>query len=329
MGRLTKPSGRGGAGGAPASTTPTPTPIMGSVSEGWRLQKEWYPLLPHTKLMLYGESGTGKSTMAATYVEVARELDLPVLVVGFDPPSKMSPYREVGYDVTEVSDPEFAAYYDQLGVRAEDVVDKDGKLLLRIEMYIDDDLTKPNVIDALEARFGGFGQDAPNWFAVIRDSMSFLSYAALQRAKARLPIDAANEARGQTTNITWYNMAKQDVEREVKSRGLWWKTNLVDIYHTSEEKTEFADTIVRGISAIGKLKDELPYGYDEIYKVRIDPKRKTEDGNFCRFLQTRHDNVWTATSVTAKAPNPCEPNYRALWRNWQAMKEAKGVTPTG
>ena len=48
------------------------------------------------------------------------------------------------------------------------------------------------------------------------------------------------------------------MERFVKSQGLWWDTNLVDIYHTSEDKSEFADTLVRGILAVGKLKDELP-----------------------------------------------------------------------
>ena len=46
-----------------------------------------------------------------------------------------------------------------------------------------------------------------------------------------------------------------------------------------------------------------------------------------RYLQTRHDTVWTATSVTAKAPNPCDAHYLALWENWVAAKEAKGITP--
>ena len=96
---------------------------------------------------------------------------------------------------------------------------------------------------------------------------------------------------------------------------------------TSEDKSEFADTLVRGILAVGKLKDELPPGYDEIYKVKIDMKTKDERGFHRRYLQTRHDTVWTATSVTAKAPNPCDAHYLSLWENWVAEKEAKGITP--
>ena len=56
-------------------------------------------------------------------------------------------------------------------------------------------------------------------------------------------------------------------------------------------------------------------------------KQKDEQGFHRRYLQTRHDTIWTATSVTAKAPNPCDAHYLALWENWEQAKIAKGITP--
>ena len=320
---------------APVSTSSLPTSSPGGSNSAltfhaYRLPEIWIPRLPKTKVMLYGESGTGKSTFAATYSDAAKVVGKPILVVGMDPPSKMSPYRDVGYDCVRVGEDDplgLYQWYLDNGVLAEDVVDRDGNTLIRIECYLDPDPDNPVAANVLEARFAAFGPSASDWYAVIRDSMTFFQYAVLRQAKIRLPIDAANEAKGQTTNLTWYNMVKMGVERFVKSQGLWWDTNLVDIYHTSEDKSEFADTLVRGILAVGKLKDELPPGYDEIYKVKIDMKTKDERGFHRRYLQTRHDAVWTATSVTAKAPNPCDAHYLSLWENWVAAKEAKGIKP--
>lgn len=280
--------------------------------------------------MLYGESGTGKSTFAATYSTAARVVGKPILVVGMDPPSKMSPYRDVGYDYVRVGEDDplgLYQWYADNGVMAEDVLGANGEWLFRIECYLDPDPNNPVALDVLTARFAEFGPTASDWYAVIRDSMTFFQYAALRKAKEIRKIPDEMVAKGQTTDLTWYNMVKMDVERFVKSQGLWLDTNLVDIYHTSEDKSEFADTLVRGILAVGKLKDELPPGYDEIYKVKIDMKTKDEQGFHRRYLQTRHDTIWTATSVTAKAPNPCDAYYLALWENWEKAKIAKGIQP--
>ena len=100
-------------GGQPAAPAPTPTSSTATVSGGssagaatsnYRLPEVWIPRLPKTKVMLYGESGTGKSTFAVTYSDAARVVGKPILVVGMDPPSKMSPYRDVGYDCVRVGE---------------------------------------------------------------------------------------------------------------------------------------------------------------------------------------------------------------------------------
>ena len=81
-------------GGQPSAPAPTPTSSTATVSGGssgattsnYRLPEVWIPRLPKTKVMLYGESGTGKSTFAATYSDAARVVGKPILVVGMEHP---------------------------------------------------------------------------------------------------------------------------------------------------------------------------------------------------------------------------------------------------
>lgn len=321
----------------PASApTPSHTPApMAAASEGWRLPAAWVPKLPNTKLLLYGDSGTGKSTFTATYSEAARVIGMPMLVFAFDPPSKMTPYRDVGVESVPVQDQAMREWYEASGIEAEDVIDAQGNLLIRIECYVDPDPENPRAADTLEARLGGFYNDAPNWYAVVFDSMTFYQNASIRRAQKRLNFTIDKMfAKGEGVDMRqWSGIAKMDIQRTLLHQALWWKTNVVAIHHTSEEKTEFADTVVRGISTVGKLKSDMPPGFDEMYRVKLNMKERIRDASgretedYKRILQTRHDSLWAATSVTAKAPNPCEPHYLALWQNWQAKMEGKGVKP--
>ncbi|TXH45776.1 MAG: hypothetical protein E6Q97_30830 [Desulfurellales bacterium] len=322
---------------APASApTPSHTPApMAATSEGWRLPTAWVPKLPNTKLLLYGDSGTGKSTFASTYSEAAKVMGKPLLILGFDPPSKMTPYRDIGVESVPVQDPAMAEWYASAGIEAEDVLDAQGNLLARIECYVDPDPNEPRAADAVEARLADFYNDARNWYAVVFDSMTFYQQACLRRVQKRMAFTPEKMfAKGEGIDMRqWYAVAKMDIERLIMHQAFWWPTNIVAIHHTGEDKGEFGDTVVRGILSIGKLKDALPPGFDEIYRVKLNMKERIRDASgretedYKRTLQTRHDSLWVATSVTAKAPNPCEPHYLALWQNWQAKMEGKGVKP--
>jgi len=311
----------------PASNTPGAGPLpvphveqaVAQVAASWTMPHDWYARLPFIHLLLYGDSGSGKSTFAATFVALARATGKPMLVLALDPPGKMAPYREAGR-VTPVNDPEFATYYTDAGIMAEDVCDENGKCLIRIEYYLDPDPAEPRAMDQIEARLTGFEHQATDWSTVVFDSMSFFMHAGLRRAAKRNPIP---ENKNQVIDLTWYSALKADVERVLKSQAVWWLTNVVAIFHTNEEKAEFADTLVRGILATGKLPAELPPGFDEIYRVKLVMGQKVGEDHR-RVLQTRHDTIWAATSVTCKAPNPCEPNFEAIWQNYVESRLAKG-----
>lgn len=307
----------------PTSAGPLPNPPLEQsiaqpqLAQAWQVPVEWYPRLPFIHLLLYGDSGSGKTTFAATFAALAQALGKPMLVLAFDPPGKMAPYREVGVS-GPVKDPTLAAYYIEQGIMAEDICDADGKTLVTIEYYLDPDPAKPVAADQIEARLTGFEHDAPNWSCVIMDSMTFFMHACLRRAACRNPIP---ESKNQEIDLTWYSSVKANVERLLKSQAVWWLTNIIAIFHTNTEKSEFADTLVRGILATGKLPSELPPGFDEIYRVKLVMGQKSGD-EYRRVLQTRHDTIWAATSVTAKAPNPCEPHYDALWENYVKSRTA-------
>jgi hypothetical protein len=264
---------------------------------------------------------------------------LPLLVCAFDPPSKMSPYKDhpLVRDVVPVQDPAFVDYYAQLGLLAEDLVGADGQLLCRIEYYVDPDPDNPQAADMVDARFVDFFSQASGWYGVVFDSMTFYQLASIRRAQKRLNFSIDKMfAAGQGVDMRqWYGIAKLDIDRVIRHQMLWWPTNGIAVHHTGEsaDKGEFADTTVRGIATVGKLLTELPPGFDEMYRVKLNMKSKVrnaegkETEDYMRMLQTRHDNLWAATSVTAKAPNPCDPHYLALWENWVAAKEAKGIQP--
>lgn len=304
------------------SAGPFPVPQLEPVqaakqsAQAWRLPLDWYARLPFIHLLLYGDSGSGKTTFAATFAALAQAIGKPMLVLALDPPGKMAPYREVGI-VRPVSDAEFSIYYRDAEIMAEDICDENGKLLIRVEYYLDPDPENPVAANQLEARLTGFEHQATEWSTVVFDSMTYFMHGSLRRAAKNNPTKA-----GQIIDLTWYSQLKADVERTLKSQAVWWLTNVVAIFHTNQEKAEFADTLVRGILATGKLPSELPPGFDEIYRVKLVMGQKSGE-DYRRVLQTRHDTIWAATSVTAKAPNPCEPHFENIWQNYVEARTAK------
>lgn len=255
---------------------------------------------PHTCAFL-GDSGTGKSTLAAQYPHTGER---PQLVIMFDPPAKAYPYQE-GLEVQRSDDP----LYAEMGMYADDCFDAESNWVRRIEYYIDPDPNQPRAAQNIEYRLGGFEASAMDWSSVVFDSMSFYQYACLRKAKHLFPMPAGKE---QGSNLAWYNQVKEDVNRLVRSQAVWWPITSIFIFHTSEEKTEFASEVVRGMAAVGKLPTELPSGLAEMYRLYV----QRSGDQYHHRVQTKHDGLWMATSIIAHAPSPCEANFRKLWANF-------------
>lgn len=312
--KLGKPGSQPPAGSVPAPTGQIEhhAPMSGS---GVGLQgsraytdAELLAIIPPHTCCIYGDSGTGKSTLAAKYPKTGER---PQLVLAFDPPSKAHPYK-AGLRVERNLD----EFYESAGIVAEDCFDHEGALVRRVEHYIDPDVDKPRAVANVEARLAGFYSEAASWSSVVFDSMSFFQYGAMRRAKFMFPMPAGKE---QGSNLAWYNQVKEDVNRIVRSQAVWWPTTTIFIFHTSEDKAEFASETVRGILAVGKLPGELPSGFSEMYHLSV----KRVGDQYIHQAKTKHDGLWAATSIIAHAPSPCEPNFRSLWMNYLSAHQPK------
>ncbi|MDE2099271.1 MAG: AAA family ATPase [Patescibacteria group bacterium] len=299
-----------------ASAGPMPTlmpghsiaiPAQEAANPAWSDAGILEAIPPHV-CALIGDSGTGKSTLAAKFPKTSER---PQLVFAFDPPGKMYPYKE-GYDVVPIED----EYYASVGMKAESVLDADGREVRRIEYFVDPNPDLPRAAANVEQRLVGFDATAHEWSSVVFDSMTFYQYAALRRARYQFPMPPGKE---QGQNLAWYSQVKQDVERVVKSQAVWWPTNVIFIFHTNEEKAEFASETLRGLLAVGKLPAELPPGFSEMYRLYV---QRVGDNHVHR-VQTKHDGLWMATSIIAHAPSPCEADFRALWANFLATRTPK------
>ena len=267
------------------------------------------PRYPHIHCLLYGESGSGKSSFWATAIRYwAQVFNEPSLVMTFDPWDKATPYRELG-----AVQPNEDAYYKQLGIEVDDIVDDNKNVIVRIEYYAEPVPDDPKAYDIFESRMRGFEAQARSWASVAIDSMTFMQRASLLRWKKVNPLESTK----QHSNLSWYGGMAEDATNTVMSRACWWKTNVCIICHIDENKDDLADFgAVRSVALAGKLSKRAPAGFGEVYRMRIVPSQK-QNGEYLRELQTRGDTSWVANSLVAKAPNPCQPSYEALWANWK------------
>lgn len=278
---------------------------------------------PDIHLMLYGESGSGKSTFWAGAIRYfATKYKEPSLMLMFDPWDKATPYLELGDKVVDCEE----TFYTDLGIAAHDVLDARGNLIVRIEYYADPDPDNPSAYNKFERRMQGFEQQALSWASVGLDSMTFMQHATLQKWKKLNPIDSVK----QQTNISWYGGVAEDAGKVLMSRAVWWRTNVCVMCHVNEDKDEYADFgVLKGVALTGKLSKRAPSGFGEVYRMCFG-SGKDASGNQKRELQTRANGMWIGNSLVAKAPNPCEPDYAALWVNWRRAKGLpdKEDTPT-
>lgn len=279
---------------------------------------------PNLHCLLYGEGAAGKTTFAAQYIyRLFQDHGLPSLVLAFDPPGKMWPYFELGEQV-----PCEESFYAPWGIPVTDVLDPDGNLIVRIEQYAEMEnvnlahsagmQANPRAWMNFNARLTYFGAEAPNYGVVALDSMTGLIYANMCLQRFLKPMQAFEKG---TDTRQWYALATDDVEGLLKSRLPWWQTTVFTICHVADDKKkeEFAEGTLRGVSLVGRLNGNVIQTYEEMWRMGVRPDM-ARMGEYERVLQTRSSPLYSATSLIAKAPNPCLPNYDAIWQNYRNKK---------
>lgn len=279
---------------------------------------------PNPHCLLYGEGASGKTSFIAQYMlRLHQDHGLPSLVLAFDPPGKMWPYYELG-EAVPCEEP----FYQQWGIPVTDVLDPEGNLIVRLEQYAEPEninlaqaagmQANPKAWMNFNARLASFGLEAPNYGAVALDSMTGLIYANMCLQRVVKPMQAFASG---TDTRQWYSMATDDVEGLLKSRLPWWQTAVFVSCHVAEDKNkeEYAEGKLRGVSLIGRLSGNAIQCYEEMWRMVVVPDLQ-KPGQYRRELQTRSSTLYSATSLILKAPNPCLPDYDALWSNYRNKK---------
>lgn len=250
--------------------------------------------------LLYGESGTGGSTGAATFPK-------PMLVFFFDPFGKDVPYLKRGAP-SELLE-------DDLQTPIRQVLSPKGRLLIQVE-YFQDDYTVDERGRLIDGRVGAYARflrrmarfnrdEYPQWRTVVFDSVTFMGLAARKMHQFSLNPNAKDPRQ-------WYGGEKETMEEMLMIRCGSLPMNTVIRMHVEVDKDEVTGQLFRSPAAVGKLGRALPSGYSEVYRTFTTYDSQTKQNSY--WWQTASDAQWQA-QTHINAPNPCPQDYRALWED--------------
>lgn len=239
--------------------------------------------------LVYGDSGSGKSTFAATYPK-------PMLVWMWDPWGKETPYLKRG-EPSNVAMDSATPYRDVTSRNT-------GKLLVRVEYYLDADFTSPEAYHRFLTRMARLQQEYDQWATCVFDSVTFAELTARKWHQYALNRTAKDGRQ-------WFGGSTDLIEEMLMGRLAALPMNVVVCAHVDEDKDELHGTFVRTPKMPGqRLRKGVMAAFSEVYRACI---TKDEQGQRTHVLQTRGDNQWAASSQIG-APDPAYPDYKALWQ---------------
>ena len=243
--------------------------------------------------LIYGESGSGKSSCAATWPK-------PLLGCFFDPLFKERPYL-----YTRSGKPRGVITREVEGAVPVDEARGDtGNLLVRIEHYLDADVKNPRAYADFLARMSRIHDDIQAWKIVtlVIDSVTFMELAARKEQQYRLNPTARDPRQ-------WFNGSTDTLEEVLMINVGTLPINVVVIAHIDEQKDDLHGTMVRNPAAPGRLRKRGAGGYSEVYRAYV---HREDNGDPVYAWQTRSDQFFNALSLF-NVPNPCAQGYKELW----------------
>lgn len=267
---------------------------------------------PFGQFLVYAPAGAGKSSLFATFPK-------PMVVLGFDRPSKMGPYLKRG-----IAGPVIEGDQGQALIYVNSKNDP-TKTIVQVELFLDDALTPdgtlhplayPRFISRLPTLFEEVREG--KWATVVIDSLTFMKLATKNMHQYSLHKTERDPRK-------WDAQATDDLEKALCCQLTSIMTaNICVAAHVSkpENKDEFAGTMVYEPSAPGRLakRDGLAAAFGEMYTIRV--TREKDTGRIIRRLQTQPDMAYNCMSVLIDAPDGLALNgrddYNNLWSNYDA-----------
>lgn len=193
--------------------------------------------------------------------------------------------------------------------------------LIVVEHYVDDDPYAPSAYARFIDRVTNMrGDDITAWRTIVVDSITSMDIAARLWFRYTVnpvkggPVDGRHPSMGLHDTRPWRAATTDTLEENLYTRIGGWRTNVCVIAHIDEQKDEVSGSFVRNPAAPGRLSKRLPASYNELYKAYVGKGEKP--GERVYALQTRNDGRMNA-NTSVEAPDPCWPEYEALWENWQ------------
>ncbi len=191
---------------------------------------------------------------------------------------------------------------------------------IRIEYYHDLQPELPNAFEKFMYRLSLFQNEYELYKdgTVVLDSLTFTELAARNREMYvlnRFEGGGSPYARGAGFDTRqWHAGATTALEGVAITRFSGLPMNVVVCAHVHERQNELNGEILRGPFAPGRLSKRgmLCAAFMEQYRAYT---LRDDQGKRQFALQTENDGGWAATSQLG-APNPCYPDYEALWVNW-------------
>ena len=184
-------------------------------------------------------------------------------------------------------------------------------LAVRLEYYHDANPKKPSAWHNFEENWAERDPIEEGYATVVLDSMTSAQLHKFHDAKFRTMRTAKDPRK-------WYGDMTESLEQMVMGRFSALHCNVVVVAHMSREKDDRAGSMVYWPSAPGRLGPKgggLPSAFAETYRAYV--RTKSQDNEY--LLQTETSSKHIACTQI-QAPNPCEPEYEALWENWKGKE---------
>jgi len=255
--------------------------------------------------LVYGETGSGKSTFAATFPK-------PMLVLCFDPMGKHLPYVKKGkagalssYNIGE-----------KVVIPYMDIEREDG--IIRVEFFHDFDIDNPTSFSNYRTRMGIFQAEMADYKTLVTDSVTFMELSARkldEKVLNPVPPGVSRYAKGSGVDSRqWYGASTDALEEMLCIRYAGMPINVVVLCHTNKKKEMTGGEFTQGPFAPGRLYDRslLPASYQEQYRCYT---IKNDKGEREHYVQTQNRDGFIATTQI-DAHDPSFPNYNSLWHWW-------------
>ena len=251
---------------------------------------------PFIRVAVYGGWGSGKTSFAATFPK-------PLISLQTDVPGKERAFLKRG-----LVDPNI--YEGTLGQRVTIVKSKldPEATLCQIELFQDPDPRKPKAFKQFRDRFDILYEEVleGRWATVVIDGVTFLELISRKLYQHQ-------EIKGKEPR-RWYAQSTEDLEELIMERAGALRCNVVVTALCDKNYDEAQGSLVHYPAAPGRMSTRFGAGFPEMYVAH--GVRNPNNGEMKYWLQTRTDNKFAAESVFLEAPDPCEPDYKALWPNF-------------